>query len=813
MEQISIELETIIDNIVANVVDSNDSTMTDEKFVQSVLSASGCAVFQFLNKKLLSADIQKITKYFNDIDVEPAQLSVVEYFDDKVKVCSGKEKKVTSLSIFANILETNQKIGSFFKEYGINRLSVMEENVKLITNRPLGSVKKRPVNNIVQATNKVLNNKPSMVSNRDFIEKQLVNICDSIDEHNPPYFYGNENAIASLWESCVTKNNRTVVVKGGFGLDNFIKYLAYLLEKGDVPYQLKDKKLYKMDLISLISDVSLKGMFESKFRKIIEELLNKGKYIIVLDNSQNVIDDETYKDYHFSTMVDELISQEKIPLILLGKPCKSLLKRTYKVLDIDHYKVGEMYKAINRVVTQLETYHNVKIEEDLLVKLFNKVGKDTKLFAQLSQLLDNIAAFKVNGNTDFCELGTLKEKIDDIDRQIDEIMDKSQDADEDILDELTQQKMQVITKLKKKEKDLTTKKKIINITCGDMIDYLKHKIDDECEEISAIYTIWYDYLNITNGKKVELISDEPNVRLKNLDKDVNDIVIGQEEAVEQICQVVKKQQLGFNLDKPSVVLCAGNTGVGKTYLCKTIAKLVFGDENHFVRLDMSEYAEKNSVTKLYGTSAGYVGYENGGVLTEAIKKAKRGVLLLDEIEKAHNEVFDAFLQVFDEGRLTDNHGETVSFKDFIIVMTSNIGAAESMRNQGGVGFKKQDVDEYKKEVVEKAMKNKFKPEFLNRVDKIIHFKMLGENELKSIIRLELDKLVNNIKVIGYLVGDNAYDDDLVEYLYELVKDDREYGARPIIRVIKNEVENKLIQKIIDENLDKGHTFDKIWQKD
>ena len=238
-----------------------------------------------------------------------------------------------------------------------------------------------------------------------------------------------------------------------------------------------------------------------------------------------------------------------------------------------------------------------------------------------------------------------------------------------------------------------------------------------------------------------------------------------------------------------------------TLLAKKLAQEIFGDEKYLVRFDMSEYSEKSSVSKLIGSSPGLVGYENGGLLTEAIKHKKHCVLLLDEIEKADADVYNLFLQLFDEGHLTDNTGQKIDFKNVIIIMTSNIGVRSANEFGGGIGFNA-NVDKNKKNILKKELKNKFPPEFLNRIDDIVYFNNLSTDNLKSIITLELNKLNTRLKTIGYCVD---YNDETINYLFEIIKNEKDFGARPVIRTIQDEIEN-VITDLILENDYLEHTF-------
>lgn len=239
-----------------------------------------------------------------------------------------------------------------------------------------------------------------------------------------------------------------------------------------------------------------------------------------------------------------------------------------------------------------------------------------------------------------------------------------------------------------------------------------------------------------------------------------------------------------------------------TLIAKKLAEEIFGDDKALVRIDMSEYSEKNSVARLTGAAPGYIGYESGGQLTEAIKNKQYCVLLLDEIEKADSEIYNLFLQLFDDGRLTDSSGQIINFKNVIVLMTSNIGAKKASEFGHKIGFLSNEEDN-KKSIIEKEMKSKFTPEFLNRIDKIVYFNNLSDNDLKKITKLEINKFVERVNSIGYNV---TYTDNIVEYISQKAIKKKEYGARPIIRLVQNELEDKLTDEILMGNFENGHTF-------
>lgn len=802
MTQITKELQDIILDL------KNESFVCDEIFVKLSIANTDSSLYQFLKKNMITADLQSAIEYYSSLTDLKNSADAVVYIDNLMEKVSNKNS-VSSLDLFGVILENNNEIKKYFKGFGINKVTIINSNIQKITNKSKEYKKYLDSKPKSLSNTNVSNDKNSITSNNmaGDAEKNLQKIVVG----EKPVYYGKQEVIDSIWESIVTKENRTIVLNGEFGRENLIEHLVWSVNNKDVPYGVEDKVFLKIDLPALISDISLKGAFENKFRRIIKDAKIKDKYIFVIDDSENIVEEPTYAEFHFSTMLKELVSCGSLPLIILSKgDPKWLDKGTFKRFDLNKYTTEEFYMIIKRWVDKIGSFHNVSIEDNLIVKICNNISCDNSHFRIVAQFFDNLcSSIKLKDNI-MPRLRDMRDKLSDIIEKRDKYYDSTNNVDDDVVDSFYKEEIEIKGQIAKLEKESKLYSKQLIVTTNDALAYLKKKIGNSQEIHSELYEKWKDYLEETEDKTVTIENGESLSKLKSFNDDAKKIVIGQDNVIDEISQIVKRQALGFNLDKPSVVLCAGSTGIGKTYLCKVIAKLIYGSENNMIRLDMSEYSEKNSVTKLYGTSAGYVGYENGGVLTESVKKMKKGVLLLDEVEKAHSEVFDAFLQVFDEGRLTDNHGVTVSFKDFIIVMTSNIGAVESSLANGGVGFHKNDVETEKKDAVLKVMKQRFKPEFLNRIDKILHFNSLSDDNLKKIIRLELGKLIKNIQKIGYEVGDEPYNDDLVEMLFEKVKNDKEYGARPIIRIIKSEVEDKLIQKIIDNDLNKGYLFEKIW---
>jgi ATP-dependent Clp protease ATP-binding subunit ClpC len=282
--------------------------------------------------------------------------------------------------------------------------------------------------------------------------------------------------------------------------------------------------------------------------------------------------------------------------------------------------------------------------------------------------------------------------------------------------------------------------------------------------------------------------------LSDLDKKLKECVIGQDEAIDKICNAIRRNRVGFtNSATYGSFFLIGRTGVGKTFIAKKLAQYLFGDENKIVRMDLSEYTDKTAVGKLIGSNPGYVGYEKGGLLTEAIKNKKHCVLLLDEIEKADTEIYNLFLQVLDEGFLTDNAGMKVDFKNVIILATSNIGAKTAATFGKGIGFN-EDENKNQKNILTKELKKKFPPEFLNRFNDIIHFNSLSDDNLRKIINNRLEEIKTSLWKRNLKF---TYYDCVVDYLMKVIEPDKEYGARPIARAIETEILDRITQKILD----------------
>jgi ATP-dependent Clp protease ATP-binding subunit ClpC len=435
-----------------------------------------------------------------------------------------------------------------------------------------------------------------------------------------------------------------------------------------------------------------------------------------------------------------------------------------------------------------EEYNNIKYNDSAIregIKLAKRFVTSENIPASALNIVDAAGAYVKVRECENEEISLLRKRLDEIEIDKNSIKNSSSAEEFDRKDALIREELDINKKINAIENTLAKSHKKTEVSSQDV---------KKC--VSEIL-----------GIPLSEVDCDEKTKLKNLSENLRSVVIGQDEAISDITRAVKRQRIGLqNPDSPIVMLFVGNTGTGKTFLAKRLAYEMFGDEKKIVRLDMSEYGDKTSVNKIYGSSPGYVGYEEGGVLTEAIKKNGRCVLLLDEIEKAHEDVFNVLLQVFDEGRLTDNRGTLVDFKNVIIIMTSNVGAKDISEKVAHIGFGKHDTDGEDKEIIKNSIKKTFKPEFINRIDNICYFNKLTDDNLRHIIINEVRKVKKKLEDIGYGMDDDLCTGKLIDSIFENVKKEAEYGARPIIREIQVQLEDKITDYIIDNNVNPGFIF-------
>lgn len=622
------------------------------------------------------------------------------------------------------------------------------------------------------------------------ISQFTTNISELVKKQKCDVLIGREDELNRIIEilSRRKKNNVILIGPSGCGKTQLVHGLAELINLNLVPDNLAHKDIIMLNINDMLSGTSFRGMFEERISTLIKELTTSNKYILFIDDIQSVLKNkQADKDADISSVIENILRIDGLQFIgatTFKEYHKSVesnpgLARKLQKIVLSPSTINETIDIIRRVKHSYEGFHRVAYSNDIIEYCSIMAERYITDKCLPDSALDVIDLCGSQVHFNFCmntEMAKIKKDISShLQMQQKYINDgefEKSDKEEEIIKALKAQ----LASIKTNTKDIP-KCQYTNIT-----------VSDVNKAISAIANIPIKDLNASEKEKIA-----------NMESAIKQNIVGQDDAVEKVCRIIKRHKVGLG-DKTKTlgnVLLCGTSGCGKTLLAKQLAKCVFGSDEYLVRIDMSEYSEKHSVSKLIGSAPGYVGYENGGQLTEAIKNKPNCVLLLDEIEKAHEEVYNIFLQLFDEGHLTDNMGERVNFKNVIVLMTSNVGAKEVMGNKNSFGFVPSNTKN-PNSIVESQIKQQFSPEFINRLDQIICFNNLNEENFKSIISLEMGKVASRLKSIGYSM---KYTDDVTNYIFEKAWKNNSYGARPIIHTIQDEIEDKLADCILAANDD------------
>ena len=628
--------------------------------------------------------------------------------------------------------------------------------------------------------------------NTPFINKYTINLHEEIANGKYDKLIGREDVLDNVIKvlSRRRKNNVILVGKPGTGKTSIGYRLAEMIDCGSVPDNLEGKQVVMLDVMALLSGTHLRGMFEERVDGLFKELKNNSNYILFIDDMQNIVRNTGKdKDGDLSDVISKILTEGNVRVVGTisfkdyrnGIENNSVLSTKLQKIIVEPSTKEETFKILKSNKSYYENFHHVKFDDECLlkaVKLAKRYITNNNLPDSAIDVIDLTGASISLNNKQSTSMKTLKEKLNSFDGEKNKAMNS---GNFEKLDEIAKKESQLLKKIS------DMKKKIDN----DESTWIHATEDDIADTVSAITTIPVSKLSISN-----------KTTILHIDEILKKDVIGQDEAINEIAKAIKRSRAGFSdNNKCTSLMMIGTTGVGKTLIAKKLAENVFGDEKALIRFDMSEYQDKTSVNKLLGSSAGYVGYENGGLLTEAVKNKPYCVLLFDEIEKADESIYNVFLQLFDEGRLTDNNGTTVNFKNVIVIMTSNIGAKQASEMGNGVGFQS-NVEENKKSIIEKSLKNKFNPEFLNRIDNIIHFNALTDDNIKVITRLELDKLRNRVKENGVNL---TFGSDVIDYVFKKAIQEKEYGARPIMRIIQDNISDRVVDLVL-ESENKQNSF-------
>ena len=704
-------------------------------------------IFKDLSQNINPEDIENLESAIND-DMD------LDQFDDNdnPKIFGAA---IPLSSIFSNMF--GQKASS--EENSNNDAS---KNVKVDTKKSPKSKKKKHLDTFgTNLTVKAKNNQLDTVIGRDREIKRVIQILNRR-----------------------TKNNPCLIGEPGVGKTAIAQGLAIKIAEKNVPAKLLDKEVYLLDMTSVIAGTQFRGQFEARMKGIIDECRKFGNIILVIDEIHNIIGaGDGEHSMNAANILKPSLSNGEIQLIgttTLKEYRKyiekdSALERRFQQVLVDEPNIEESIQILEGIKKYYEDYHKVKISKDIIrqtVIMSEKYIHDRFLPDKAIDILDE-ACSRINlENKALFNLELLKQELKKVQEEKESAASADSTEDYQKAADLKTHECRLIEEIDKINSTMKPK----NLTVQDIARVIEH----------------WTKIPVTK------ITEAETEKLLNLETNLHKRIIGQNDAVNAVSRAIRRNRAGLKSTKrPPSFIFVGPTGVGKTELAKSLAFEMFGREDSIIRIDMSEYMESHSTSKLIGAPPGYVGYEDSGQLTEKVKRKPYSIILLDEIEKAHPDVFNILLQILDDGRLTDSQGNSVSFENTIVIMTSNAG---SNLNNNSIGFGGNTIDKNK---IENSLKDYFRPEFLNRVDEIIVFNSLTKEELIQIVDLMLADTMNVLKDKNITV---SISDEAKNFILEKGTNIK-FGARPLRRAIQRYIEDEISEMILKQEVQNGQNIE------
>ena len=600
------------------------------------------------------------------------------------------------------------------------------------------------------------------------------------------------------------KNNPVLIGEPGVGKSAIIEGLALRIVQKKVSRILFNKRVMTLDMASVVAGTKYRGQFEERIRSIIKELQKNPDIILFIDEIHTLVGaGSAAGSMDAANMLKPALARGEIQCIgatTLDEYRKNIekdgaLERRFQKIIVEPTTPEETLQILRNIKDRYEDHHNVTYTDAALeacVKLADRYITDRFFPDKAIDALD-----EAGSRVHLINIAAPKE-IEEQEKLIDEMKNRKNEA-------VRLQNFELAASYRDKEKELSAQLDIMKENWEKSLKENRETVDDE--QIANV-------VSMMSGVPVQKMAQAEGVRLMGMKDDLMSKVIGQDKAIETLVKAIRRSRIGLkDPNRPiGTFMFLGPTGVGKTHLAKELAKFMFGSPDALIRVDMSEYMEKFTVSRLVGAPPGYVGYEEGGLLTKKVRRKPYSIVLLDEIEKAHPDVFNILLQVLDEGHLTDTNGRTVDFKNTIVIMTSNVGTRQLKDFGKGIGFtsgQTENMKDYSRGIITKALNKQFAPEFLNRLDEIINFDQLEMDSLIKIVDIELEGLYKRVETIGYkLVMDDEARKFIANKGYDI-----QYGARPLKRAIQTYVEDALAEVILGSEIQEGDTIRGTYDKE
>lgn len=814
----SYELQEVLDYMMdVLVTEFPTNVLTPEYLIVSILDTKRCHANLILDNYLMSDNMAEIREIYTSVlsqndkpvvkdkkaDFDTDLNRILDLSDEEASKTNAKQ--IGTEHVLLSILnpENGFRVQEIFKTVGVDYDFIFDKCKE--TKKPSRRSKKNFINNggpssdvtpkpkftpLKSEVSNGVGSKP-LLTPTDNIRKFTTNINALVREGKVDDVIGRTEEINQVFRVLARrkKNNAVLVGGGGVGKTSIVYQIARLIEDGKAPSILDGKEILSINIMSMLSGTHFRGMFEERVKGLFDELKDNKNYILFIDDIHNTLKGSSKeRDSDLSGMIGDILSDGIVRVIGTTShrdyratiESNPNLAHKFQMVTVEPSTKQEAIEILKNNKKYYEEFHNTLYSDETVEKcvdLAERYITNRCLPDSAFDVIDLSGAHAALKNDESKAYSEMRSRLAELGKERDEALNHGE--------------FERIDALSIEEMDL--KRRINELKKGKKKTKVKVLPSDIANTVSVITKV-----------PVSKLTSSEKEKMANLDKMLKESVIGQDDAIEKVCRAIKRNRVGLGSKSHVLLSCLaiGASGVGKTYLAKKLAEYLFGDEKAMIRIDMSEYSEKSSIAKLHGSAPGYVGYDDGGILTNAIKNKPYSVVLLDEIEKADESIYNLFLQVFDEGRLTESNGNVVDCKNCVFILTSNVGAKAAADFQRGTGFVN-DEKENNRAIIEKELKKKFAPEFLNRLDNIVYFNSLTDENLKSIVELEMSKFREKIKGINF---DIKYGEDVVDFILDEASKERNYGARPIIRLIQKYLEDRLTDLILENDYSQGHVF-------